>query len=115
MMTNEVGPNSSDYGCNDAKDGNMESRVNVHNSSDGKSASISHTETGIANLDRNVSIDSEGLDDLCDIPTDEEDSLLKSDDEASGSTPSVGLNSSPKIVSANEHIKVASKNQGETI
>lgn len=56
MMTNEVGSNSSDYGRNDAKDGNMESRVNVHNSSDGKSASISHTETGIANLGRNVSI-----------------------------------------------------------
>lgn len=88
----------------------MESRVDVHNSSDGKSAPISHTETGIA-LDHNISIDGEGLDELCDISTDEEDSLLKSDDQSSGSAPSIDQNSSPKIVSANEHIKVT----GETI
>lgn len=68
-----------------------------------------------ANLDHNLSIDSEGLDELCEIPTDEEDSLLKSDDEASGSAPSVGQNSSPKVVSANQHIKHTSKIQGKTI
>lgn len=90
-------------------------QTNQHNvaAQDSKSAEISvvndsvnasasgqlHTEIGIEKSSGNLSIDSDGLAEISDIPTDEEDLLLQSDDEVPGLAQPIGQNTAPNIAS----------------